>query len=274
MSGGHTQAQRDYPFIDAAGHDNVRRDPMRFSFTLYFINGIKKTTSTRLFPELFIDWQNAFIFNGAEGTIVHPIMGEVLVRPGQWNVELTAQRTSGVIMTVEFTETLHDPSETQDIEGAAIAIRELAQKADEAVERSFIDYPTGERTDNLLDLVNQIESFVFSAKLSIQGIQNQALGIVNGMLDDVNSLQDHAEWATHDALLDLWAGIKEIGERVGFGRPRDTAFIVLTRDMTLDEIGAEVGNTAGEIITLNPNLLGDPIISEGTSVEYFTESAT
>jgi hypothetical protein len=226
MNGSHTQAQRDYPYIDGAGHDNVRRDPMKFNFQLQFINGLAKTSSTRLFPELFIDWQNAFIFNGSEGTLV------------------------------------------QDIEGAAIAIKELAQKADEAIESAGIEYPTGERTDSLLDLARQIESFAFSAKLSIQGIQNQAFGIVNGLIDSVNALQDHTEWATHDALLDFWSALGDLNERA-LSSVRPTANKIVDHETTIDAFAETVGNTAGEIITLNTELLGTPTIAAGTNVTYF-----
>lgn len=268
MNGSHTQAQRDYPYIDGAGHDNVRRDPMKFSFQLQFINGLSKTSSTRLFPELFIDWQNAFIFNGAEGTLVHPIFGDVLVRPTTWSVELSANRTSGVIMSVEFIETLHDPATLQKIEGADIGIRELAQKADEAIENADINYPTGERTDSLLDLARQIDSFAFSAKLSIQGIQNQAFGIVNGLIDSVNAVQDHTEWATHDALLDFWSALGDLNERA-LSSVRPTANKIVDHETTIDAFAETVGNTAGEIITLNTELLGAPTIAAGTNVTYF-----
>lgn len=266
-SGGHQQAQFDYPYVDAAGHDNIRRNPIQCSFRLYFLNSISPDS----FPDLFREWTDIFVFDGSLGELIHPYWGGISVRPMNWDIDVNASQTSGCVMTVAFSETLEDPTEFAEVPGAVIAMREAARKADEAIKYSDIKYPTGERTDNLLDMVNQIESFVFSARLTIEGVKNQALGIINGLIEDVESLNSNYEWATKDALLELWASVYDIEKKIGINRARKTHSRQVLYRTTMDKFASEVGNTVGEIMTLNGKLLGRPDIPAFTDVKYYTE---
>ena len=266
-NGSHTQAQRDYPFVDAAGHEHIRRDPIEATFDLHFLNSLGEG----LFPELFKEWTEAFVFDGSLGELLHPYWGRIKVRPMTWSVDMNASMTAGCVMSVSFKESIKDPAEELVAPTVVLAIRDAARKADEALEIAGIKYPTGERNDDLLGMVNQIESFVFSARMTVEGFKNQALGIINGLIEDVESLNDNIQWAVKDSLLELWASIYEIETKLDVERSRLIGGKVITVDTTMNKFAEEVDNKTGEIMALNLGLLGQPYMPAFSFVNYYTE---
>ena len=263
INGGYQQSERKYPYLDGAGHDNVGANPIPMNFKLYFLNSLRPF----MFPNHFGTWRDAVIRDGSPGDLVHPLLGKVRAVPVSWQVELAAQKTSGVIMTVSFSTTIEDPEADAAVAELVVDMQQLAAAADEDLEVLDIDYPSGERTDSLLDLMKQIESAAFSARLSIQGMANQAKGIVDGLVESVERLNDHAAWAASFNLKELGNSLEKLANQKP--TPRATATIVLQHDSTLDEVAAQVGNTVGEVVTLNPKLLRAPIIRAGEAVVYF-----
>jgi prophage DNA circulation protein len=271
-TGGWRQEELTFPYVDVSGHDNLGRKSMPFEFKLYFLNtagGTLSSPSSALFPDLWNQWREAFIFNGDPGELVHPLFGPIEVRPTDWDIELSSNRQSGVIMTVSFSETNLDPEAVAEINALAVNLGDAAKAADQNRENIGIAYPDGERTPDLTELIGQLEGLIFSTRLTVGGYINQALGVVSGLIDLIELSQDTAKWAAVDVHLQVWNGLKDLGERLGIETPRPIATVFVGHKTSIDELAQNLGNTVGEIMSLNENLLGKPDVPAESTVKYF-----
>ena len=264
--GGHIQAPREYPFIDGSGHEWTGQKDKVFDFTLYFLNEL----GDDLFPNSFNEWFEAFAIDGEPDSLFHPLLGEVDARPLDWDVELSTKRESGVIFKVKFTDTILDPEEVAEVAVAILNLEEAAVAVDEDMEILKVDWPTGQRVDSALDLARQLASLAFSARLTIEGMVNQAKAILGGVIDDVLALNDHATWALDTNLKSMFVAVEAIGEAAGVDKGgREVGFHLTTFERSIDDFATSKKNTVGEIYTLNFHLVGQPSIPKGTSVKYF-----
>jgi len=262
----HSLAERRYPYIDGAGHDNTGRDPIEFPFKLYFLN----TLQPGLFPDLFLEWETNVIIDKSIGDLIHPFRGKVECRPKSWNVTMSTQAISGAIVDVVFVETIRDPVSPQDAITSTVALNALAAEVDNQMATLGIPYPTGERTTSLKDLIGQVQGLILSTRLSVEGMVNQAQGIVARIVDITESVRkDHETWPLESSLKRLHGSLEDFKEAHGLNFARGTAEHVTQIIETINSVAALVGNTESEIMGLNINLLRSPSIPVGTSVKFF-----
>ena len=266
-SGSFMLAPSEFPYVDGVSHDNMGSSEIPMEFRLHFIN----TVQPLAFPQLFDAWREAVINDVTPGKLRHPLLGMLDARVAEWNIELVAQRTAGVIMTVKFVDTLLDPDEVRPFDDVEVDVKELARQIDLDINNLEINFPDGARTTNLLELINQIESAAFQFRTRVEGLVNQALGIAESLIETVENLQSHVTWALTFNLKAFHRAVKLLSKRVVRAPLRRTALFITPRVMTLDEVASEVGNTLGEIIGLNGPLLIAPAIPPDTAVSYFTE---
>jgi len=263
----HDLAQRPWPYVDGIGHEWTGRGAIGFSLHLLFVN----TLGTDLFPGLWNDWREA-LFDGTAGDLSHPILGDFRAHVVDCQVEVVSSRKAGIAATVKFTETIEDP-EVQNLLGPTEAnIEALAAEADKGLAAANISYPTGQRTTSLLELIGAINGLVLSSRLKAQGMINQAVGIIGGLIDSVDDLNDHAAWATKGHLVSLHNGMTSLAKKAGdvvqerLGRP--VGIFVTPHPMTLNEVGSSVGNATGDLMGINASILKHPVLPAGTPVNY------
>lgn len=282
LSGGYNQSEKVYPYIDGSGHDNVGASSIPMQFKLYFLNSLRKD----LFPGLFLDWKLAVVEDGTVGDLIHPIIGKVRAVPVSWEISAKASSTSGVVMTVGFSTTVEDPEKEPEFNNGIVFVSAQAEQAQKDLEALEIDFPsisiaapsTNPLTirhpeaplPNLLDLIKSIEGQIFSNRLAVEGVLNQAVGIVDGLVDAVERLNSHQAWAAEANLKGLRNSLVDLGQAIGTTARKTAEFIIQTSS-PLDVVARLTGNTVGEIITLNPSKLKKPFVSEGESVKYFVE---
>ena len=266
-SGSFMLAKGEFPYINGVTHDNMGANETTYPFRFYFLNTLQKDA----FPGLFSQWAQAVINDGSASKLLHPILGERDAYVSQWDIELVAQRTAGVLFNVTFVDTVLDPEATQPFAGVPVNVRELAAQADADMEKLEIEYPDGQRTTSLLELINQIESAAFKARTSVQGLVNQALGVIGGLIEAVENLASHVAWALTFNLKQLYQGVSKLAKPAARAPLRKTGLFITPRPMTLDEVSDEVNNSLGELIGLNPPLLLIPILVPETAVVFFSE---
>jgi prophage DNA circulation protein len=267
--GSHTQAERRYPYVDGAGHDWTGMDPYQFQPTrLHFINTIKPG-----------DWYptkwNAFraaLEDGSSDDLDHPDLGAVRARVLSWDVALNAQNRGGIVVDVVWTQTIDNLDERVVFLGPDVSPAALAQACDDGMTELGIEYPDGKSETSLFELISQIDGFLFSTRLTIQGQINQAVGTVAGLIKTVNNLQDHAAWALYGNLVALWNGLKAMQQEV-ISTQRATRIVVTSSETTLDQIARDVGNTVDELIGLNLSLLRSPSVGKGVKVTVYSGGA-
>ncbi len=265
--GGWDLAEGSFPYMDGKSHDNMGRKEIPLSFRFLFLNTVVKGS----FPELFNKWFQAVAIDPTPGKLLHPIIGELDARVVDWDLELTASRTAGVVFAVNWTDTVLDPGNVEKLKPIFVDAIAAATAADEGMSVHQISYPTGERTTSLLDMINQINGLIFSARLTAQGMLNQAIGIVTKITETVDNLTTHDSWALSSNLKKLWAALVDLKDASAKQQARQTGILLTPREMTLTEVASEVDNTLGEIMGLNPGLLAAPYVQKRTAVAYFTD---
>lgn len=264
--GGHDYAIRMYPYIDAASHEYTGRKPFELGFKLYFLNSLRP----KLFPDLYTEWEKLVIFDGTPGKLYHPVLGWMQAVCIDWFVAAEATSTSGVVVDVAFVETIEDLTAKSEPGMRDFGLVEVAAAADVQMEELSIEWPTGERVDSLADLLKQIEGALFSARLTMQGMINQAIGLVGGIIESVSKIQDHARWALDANLKQLSSGLKDLQSKADTLR-RKTRTYLTPRAITLDEIATEVNNSLTDVIALNPTLLKYQKVPAKTSVLVYAQ---
>ena len=176
-----------------------------------------------------------------------------------------------MIATVSWVETLKDPNAAQEFKPSQVNITKVAAAADEAREAKKISYPDGLREDSLADLARAVDSALFSANLSLSGYVTQAQGIVTGIIDVANNLDDHSAYAVSDLCVQMWNGMQDIAERAGADTARATGTISFAYETTIDVAAEELGNTTTELLGLNLSLVGASTIPPGTTITYYTD---
>lgn len=265
----HTQAQRKWPYIDGAGHDHTGRDPLRFTCRLYFINTLFGLAQFAQYPDNWISWREA-LFDGTAGELVHPDLGTLSARVLSGHVDIKAQTRNGIIVDVTFEEDVADPDKASIFTDPNVNIEEAAAAADAAMATAGISYPDGESTSSLMGLVDQVKGAVFSTGLTFSGMVTRAEGIINTIVEDVESLNDVSKHPVADCCRRMFAALKDFQRSVEKLAARSTATKVVTHDTTLTAFASEVGNTVDEIMGLNLSALNKPKVYKGTRLTYYT----
>lgn len=265
--GGWDLSEGSFPYVDGKSHDNMGRQPIPFSFRFLFIN----TVQPESFPELFTEWFKAVAIDGTPDKLLHPIIGEVDARVVSWDLELVATRTAGVVLTVEWTDTLLDPEKGQKLKGVPVNVQAAAVACDNQMEQLGISYPTGERTTSFNDMVNQLDSLAYSTRLKVEGMVTQAIGTIDNVIETVDHVEEHGAWALSFNLKQLREGVQHLQEEAEDRFIRRTGLFVTPREMTIDELATELDNLVSEIMGLNPTILALPYVPSRTNVLYFKE---
>jgi prophage DNA circulation protein len=264
----HSQAERVFPYVDGAGHDNTGRDPIKMNFRLMFYN----TLTPSAFPSLFEQWRD-LLLDGGPGDLVHPILGPMRARVMSFDIVADAnQTTAGVSVNVTWTDTVDNPAAATNFSPLQLNATTIAQTADSQLSDAGIDFPEGGPA-NLADLFQQVDGLIFSATLSIGGLINQAKGTIAELVDRVEARDDPALWAIRTNLITLYDATLDIQDRLGAAAARQASTSTFPFPTTFGRIARETGNTVGELMTLNQSLLTAPQIPAGTPIKFYADAA-
>lgn len=267
----HSQAERKFPYIDGAGHDNTGRDPLNLDFRLFFINTLAIRSGTRLFPDLFEAWKDALL-DGSSGDLRHPIMGPIRARVSSFDIEVDANKSlAGAIINVTFIETLDNPADQIQFQPLENNITELAVAADSALSDAGIVFPEG-GPSNLASFLQQLEGLAVSAAFVANGLVNQGLGLIEQLIDTIDAVNSVDVFAARDVLTQLYSGLLDAQEKIGAGTSRRTTVISLPFTTTLSDVANDNSqNTVEDLMGLNTALLRSPSIPANTAIKIYTE---
>lgn len=261
----HSQAPRNFPGLSRAAHDWQGMESEQLQFTLYFLNNLGRGT---LFPGLWNKWWPA-LRDGLPGPMLHPLLGEIDVVPLEGSVELKAQVTNGVIVEAQFEPTLLDPEAVAQDFVVRTQVKDLAKIADEKCAEADIFIPSGVVETSLFDLVAQLDGFLFAIENQALGIVNRVKGVIEGMVDFIDSRDPRQTvQQARDALVKLWGAVDDLARAVG-QKLRPIEFVSLTSDQSLDAFARERGMSLDEAIELNPLALLSPVIPKGTTMQFY-----
>ena len=262
-----TLAEIRVPYVDGAAHDFISRNPHQLRCHLLFLNSIEAD----LFPDRWGLWLSE-LFYGTLGDLDHPVIGPMKARVVGGSVSATARSTAGIEVDVSWVESLEDIDELVVSQSPYIDLPSVARAADAAMAAIGVPYPTGQRTTSLSDLMGQIQGLVLSARLTEQGMLNQALGILDELIDTVVAVRSVAAWPAQTNLIQLWDAVSKFKARTNEKLIRKTDVYVTTFATTLAIVANIVANAPIEVMYLNPHLLKTVAIPIGTPVKYYTKS--
>ncbi len=261
--GGHEQAPRAYPYVDAEGHDNTGRRSYVVRANLAFNN----TIEADLFPDRLRQWVAA-LEDGSAGRLEHPVLGTFDARVLAWAGTLSAQDRGGVTLSVTWTETMLDPTEPSTFATANISAQAVARAADESMAALGVPFPSGLEWSSLADAIASLEGEFFSASLTFRGQLARVEGLVGSLLDTADARLDVASWPLVDQLEALQAHLQERAAKVTT-RTRKTARTVTTAQVSLDVFAASVGNSFEDVLALNLDKLRSPLVPRGSTLVYY-----
>jgi prophage DNA circulation protein len=266
--GSHARPRREYPFIDGFGHDYSGRNSYELGRQQFHFNNT-------IAPH---DWYptrwNAFreaLEHPDPGDFDHPDLGTIRVVVTHWKVAIGAANLGGIVVDVDFEEHVDNLDERVVYLGPDASPGAIAAAADAAMEALDIDYPTGEGdgATSFSDAIAQIEGFVFSTKMTVNGYINRVMGTVQQVIDLTNEIDDHARWVLYGHLTALWDALKRMAKENALTE-RATATHITAGPTTLDALGRELGNTVAELIGLNLPLINRPDVPKSSRVTYYT----
>jgi len=246
----HVYPDRDAGFIEATG-----RNPATYSFQLLFDNGNGLAIEEQ-YPKAWREFVGAMA-DRSRGTLQHPELGPVKVKPRSCSTSWDPGKRSGVVVDAAFIET----SDKED-ELAAL----LAQSAAYTVtfEASFLDgaikdvspapKPEPVLFPSLLDSIKQLTGTIAMAKASIGNAAAAVESYANAIDDlaqQIDSLNEPAYAPIlesmrrlHGAVLDLGASVKQVA--------RPVTVVLVKRDAPVSAVAAAFGNKLDEFLALNP----------------------
>jgi len=275
----HTQVARNYPYVPIPAHDNTGF-AVGVSATLHFLN----TIEPGMYPEKWTEFRDAY-FDGTLGPLEHPDFGEFTAVPTEGSMRITAQSTAGVLVTVAWERSREAANEEADFGTAGGQSEESAEAADEALAELDIEYPDGEGDTSLGETVGQIEGAAFSLGQEVGGAINQAKGAVAARINALDLIGQ--AWAFADptgrdanatnparavAETNLFALFESLGKKGedAAKKARPTGVYLVRSPTPLASLAASLGNSVGDLLTLNTSLASSPNVLAQAKVVYYT----
>ena len=262
----HRQTEQQYYGIGGASHRHAGMNTTPMHFKLYFLN----TLEAGLFPARWNDWQVA-LFDGKAGKLKHPLRGTIDAVVLSGDVQLEARTTAGIIVEVHFSDTILDPTKAQGLATVKSNYKTLASAAKDAIQNPDINLPTQESTMSLLDILDQIDSWIYSTELSAQGQINQWQARIDDWLDIIQGkAPGTSAWVAGDLLIGLWGALEDTKNTIVANQSRPTASGVAPSNTTIDSIARERDNSVQDFMGLNLQLLQKSWVPRGTPYRYYT----
>lgn len=265
FDGGHDQAERKYPYVDGAAHDNTGRTPYSIRATLVFNN----TIQSDLLPARLQKWLTS-LENGKIDGLAHPVLGTFYARVMSWSASIDPSKDrGGITLQVTWVESLIDPTELSlRLPGMELSPKVYGKALDQAMQLTGYSVPDGLGFESFELSVNNLETL---PKQSLD--YSREAERIAGYADTVS-----LEVAVKDLLRDvpvewlsecLTMGLRAQAATGASQNYRNVQQIQLPNDISLDAFAKLYGNTFEDALGLNAGLVTGPIIKAGTSLAFY-----
>jgi len=291
----HDQAQHKRADRDGAYVENTGRGPASYTVTIPFLVGLLRApqeTWADLFPARYNAFRSAWA-DRSTGVLVHPLYGEVRVKPSTWSASLDPDSRTGIVVTVGFVETNDDEADTATIKGSEYG---SAKSAAIALDQKLFTLkpppPVFDTTDpeqSFEQIVDKVLFYSNPSNLYVQGgLQKINSAIrkaqkVQTLLDRGVSVATTNPLTQVTSTTPLNAGIAsirsdaqnltnsliQIRSKVVNTGNRTVKVYTMSQPQTLLSLSLVVGNTTTQLLTLNPYLERKGPLLAPQKVRYF-----
>jgi prophage DNA circulation protein len=272
------QAPHRYYGRDGANIEATGRESLVFQATIPFRNGIVPGKAERwgiLYPTTFQAFLVAMA-NTSRGTLQHPELGDVQVKPHTCTVHWDANRRDGCEVEASWIETVEDEldavlinydSPIKETELGALDLDAQYEDLSKLVPSLPAYQPT------IADFLNGIAAIGDQFSL----IKQRGTGSVEALVYRLQTVQDSIErarspltWPATDAIERIKAAAVDVQKTILAKQKRISLFQVKAA-ATLASISILLPSTSlGDLMKLNPSLIASPIIAAGTVIRYYT----
>lgn len=274
MEGDHDIAEHKFPDRPAGLMEHTGRNPMRFSFTAYFRNGISGSGTSSL-PEYPDNWRQfiAACSDGTTGDLVHPELGPIKVKCKSHKTTCEPGKRDGVDVEVSFVESPAAEAELDALlkqpspMGTAIASARDLDDATGDID-PIPEYPES-ISPSLLESMKQLQGAFQQFKLGIGNLTGTLDAYLGGMLELRDTLIANGNPATTvkailalDKVIDALLQLSQ--ESASKNRPITQAVVQSTT--SADIVAGFFATPVDAFLKLNPLAADGPTIAAGSSV--------
>lgn len=271
-----------YPDRDGAHVESTGRAPLHVSAKALFYNNISPGTGeTWKFGNLFPIAYKQFIEvckDRGVGTLQHPFLGSFDAKLVSMETELDSSRRDGVIVSLEWVETIKIETfeEMVTVEKAAVSTKaqEVVDAFNEVPKGIPIDRSILENKMDLLEAIDKLKAIIDSATL----IGMKALGQIDRIMYHLNNLMFSINRVNDVLLANLKGKIEALRATLNAMRSQqqsnlaktlgDMRFYIVPKDTTIGFLAAALNNSVIDLIKLNPQIASQPVIKRLTPIRY------
>lgn len=285
MTVAHDLVEHKYWGVDGARVESTGLAPNRITCSSPMTNGIVPGKSERwsiLYPNTFRELLTAFQ-QKATGPFQHPEYGIINVKAEKLDADWDAGKRGGVEVEMSFVETLPDEgvdlfeeSPVQEVELAALNLDASELKADleKLLKDAGIPLPPylEKNTLSLTDLARKARSVTDTVTLlehRVGGAYNSVVYQANKIQEACERLKDATTWPVSKNVERVRSSAHDLRQKM-LQSDRSIAFYRVPADTTLAGVARQIdGANVGDLIRLNPSLMANPVIPEGTIVRHY-----
>lgn len=283
LEDGFEHDHADHEFVDRdGGHvEATGRKIATFAMSIPFRNGIAAGRNELwggrlLYPDVF----NAFRLACADrtsGVLMHPEIGRLTCKVKTFKRTFDVQRRDGCDVQVTWKQS--DDNEADLVEALSrpspiATARVLAADLDQlSAELNPPPLPPDDPSPSFSDMMNSLQAAIDApAKLSQQigGAIDNIAGKIDRLNDAVDRLNSVRLWPIKHAIdhlrsvnLDLSRNLLRTGKTVRvFQTDADTTLSILSHRLNM---------TVGDLVKLNPGIVGSPKIPRDTFIRYYVQ---
>lgn len=277
----HDLVEHKYWGRDGARVEATGMAPMRVQASIPLGN--------RIYPGRGERWQAGRLYPGAlrklveafqqrkVGVLQHPEFGEIFARGEKLDVDMSGDRRNMVEVEASWVQTLGD-SDFQDLFPSPI---QLVQEAGADLDANTADLkgllkgytlPEYEATfDDFARSIAAVGDQVGLLAYRAAGRINSIVYRVDQVMDSIDRAKSAFSWPARQAAERVKDAAHDLNQKLLAASNRGIGFTTVPADTTLAGLLALVpaGNTVGDLVKLNPQLMAQPTVPAGTRVRFY-----
>lgn len=271
-------ASHKYPGRDGANVEGTGRDAIQFSATIPFRNGLyrgKGETWDSLYPDQYRAFLAA-MSDRTTGALQHPDMGVVNCKPVDVKAVWSPDRRDGVDVQASWIETTEIVRVDTSTDAAISIALEAANGLDSQNLAANVVFPSlPAYTPDFAATMRSITAVTDQISL----LSQRQAGRIDAIAYRVETLSDSIDragssllWPMRQSVERMRAALPDLRKILG-ATGQKLIFYVTPVDTTLAGVANDVGASVSQIISLNRELVREPIVPARTIVRYYKKAA-